>query len=108
MKKTVNINGEKIKVDFYVADRGERVQSEETISYYSIEGSASERRRVKHTLPKEAREEMTFSINGTEYKVEELFIHSLRKENVVFSKYFVINNQRFNTEKKVIEYILTK
>jgi len=105
MKKSVNINGVKTKVEFkYNTDciKTEYLGKKLRYKYFSGKDKIVE---TTFSLIKTLR---TFIINGTNYPVYEVKTNRVNRGGWLVTGYkFEYGGVRFTTEKKVIEYILS-
>lgn len=101
MKKTINLNGTKIKVDFNLfGDKSIKAVSGKVLRT-NFDGS---------TMSEVMTTTYDISLDGVVYEVSNKASYKLNRweADLLDASYsFVFNNREFKTEKKMIEYILT-
>ena len=102
MKKTINLNGTKIKVEFntFVTDKKIKAVSGKVLRT-NFDGS---------TMSEVMTTTYDISLDGVVYEVSNKASYKKNRweADLLDSSYsFVFNNREFKTEKKMIEYILT-
>ena len=102
MKKTINLNGTKIKVEFntLVSDKNIKTESGKVLRTNNDGSKMSEVMTTTYDI----------SLDGVMYEVSDKTYHKQNKRvrDLLDSSYsFVFQNREFKTEKKMIEAILS-
>ena len=102
MKKSINLNGTKIKVEFNTLVTSKNIQA--------VSGKVLRTNFDGSTMSQVMTTTYDISLDGVVYEVSDKFVYRQNKRvrDLLDCSYsFVYNNREFKTEKKMIEYILT-
>ena len=102
MKKTINLNGIKIKVEFNTLVTSKNTET--------VSGKVLRTNNDGSTMNEVMTTTYDISLDGVVYEVSDKTSHKQNKRvrDLLDSSYsFVFQNIEFKTEKKMIEYILT-
>ena len=102
MKKTINLDGTKIKVEFNTLVSNKNIEA--------ISGKVLRTNNDGSTMNEVMTTTYDISLDGVVYEVSDKFVYRQNKRvrDLLDCSYsFVYNNREFKTEKKMIEYILT-
>ena len=102
MKKTINLNGTKIKVEFNTLVTSKNIET--------VSGKVLRTNNDGSTMNEVMTTTYDISLDGVIYEVSDKTSHKQNKRvrDLLDSSYsFVFQNIEFKTEKKMIEYILT-
>ena len=102
MQKTINLNETKIKVEFNTLVTSKNIET--------VSGKVLRTNNDGSTMNEVMTTTYDISLDGVVYEVSDKTSHKQNKRvrDLLDSSYsFVFQNREFNTEKKMIEYILT-
>ena len=102
MRKTINLNGTQIKVEFNTFVTDKKIKA--------VSGKALRTNFDGSTMNEVMTTTYDISLDGVVYEVSDKASYKLNRweADLLDASYsFVFNNREFKTEKKMIEYILT-
>jgi hypothetical protein len=108
MKKSININGKKqfVNLEMNLIDDSRTYNKEVSYKMFETKGGVTTAKRLK------AKQHVTievFTINNVDYNIERHVTYKTNNKGGLITGYYsVYNNEIFKSDKKIIEYILSK